>query len=536
VGSIMRRDRLLVLSTAVGAMVSAIILISLPGSAGKGIAQRPYPPENAIPLGLEQEIKRVESEIDKIFADTLAQLPTIPAGTAHRMKRVQTLGKLELFDKQLSVNRNTACTFCHMPDVDFTGPISMLNATTVAYPGSVRNLSADQAQSRYGHRKPQSYTYAPYSPVLQYNKTQGDFYGGNFWDLRATGDKLQNPAAEQAQDPPIDPNEMGFPDTACVVHRLSLSPYRSFFEAVWGAQSFAITWPSDVDRVCSTPGPAKPSDPLPVHLSRVDRGRSNATYDQFALAIAIYEASPDISPFSSKFDYAIAHQNQPVLSSDEQAGWDLFHGKAMCNTCHLDGTESLAGNTVRSSITPAGVGSKVPLFTDFTSTNIGVPRNLAIPYYKEDKPDKYGFISNPAGLGFVDKGVGAFLRDPRLNPNSDWVQLAAQFDGKFQVSTLRNVDMRPSPDFVKAYTHNGYFKSLKEIVHFYNTRDKLPHCQQGAPGEKVICWPPPEVPQNMDTTIGNLGLTNEQEDQLVAFLKTLTDGYKQPSAYPQKVP
>jgi cytochrome c peroxidase len=320
------------------------------------------------------------------------------------------------------------------------------------------------------------------------------------------------------------------------VRRLSQGPYRSFFEEVWGAQSFEIRWPSDVDRVCSKPGPPAAKDPLPVHLSPVDRGRSNATYDQFALAIAIYEASPDISPFSSKFDYAIAHPDRTVLSSDEQEGWDLFHGKAMCNTCHLDGTESLAGNTVRSSITPAGVGSKVPLFTDFTSSNIGVPRNLAIPYYKEDKPDKYGFISNPAGLGFVDKGAGAFLRDPKLNPNSDWVQLAPQFDGKFQVSTLRNVDMRPRPDFVKAYTHNGYFKSLKEIVHFYNTRDKLPHCQQGAPGEKVTCWPSPEVPQNMDTTIGNLGLSNDEEDQLVAFLKTLTDGYKQPSAYPQKVP
>ena len=488
-----------------------------------------------VPLTLEQEIKRVEAEIDKIFADTLAQLPSIAPGAAHRMKRVQTLGKLELFDKQLSVNRNTACTFCHMPDVDFTGPISMLNATTVSYPGSVRNVSADQAQSRYGHRKPQSYTYAPYYPALQYNKTQGDFYGGNFWDLRATGYKLQSPAAEQAQDPPVDPNEMGFPDTACVVYRLSLSPYRSFFEAVWGTQSFAITWPSDVDRVCSTPGPPKPGDQLPVHLSEVDRGRSNATYDQFALAIAIYEASPDISPFSSKFDYAVAHPDQKVLSSDEQAGWNLFHGKAVCNTCHLDGTESLAGNTVPS-ITPAGVGSKAPLFTDFTSSNLGIPRNLAIPYYNENKPDRYGFIINPLGLGFVDKGVGAFLRDPTLNPNSEWVQLAPQFDGKFQVSTLRNVDMRPRPDFVKAYTHNGYFKSLKEIVHFYNTRDKLPSCQQGSPGEKLTCWPPPEVPQNVDTTIGNLGLTNLEEDQLVAFLKTLTDGYREPSAYPQKVP
>src|SRR5260370_9886388 len=166
-------------------------------------------------------------------------------------------------------------------------------------------------------------------------------------DGRARGDTWKSPGAGRAKAPPIDSNEMGFPDTACVVQRLSLSPYRSSFEAVWGEQSFAITWLADVDRVCSTPGPAKPSDPLPVHLSRVDRGRSNATYDQFALAIAIYGASPDISPFSSKFDYAIAHSDQKVLSSEEQAGWDLFHGKAKCNTCHVDGTESLAGSTVR---------------------------------------------------------------------------------------------------------------------------------------------------------------------------------------------
>src|SRR6266850_1664848 len=109
--------------------------------------------QTRVPLTLEQEIRRVEAEIDKIFADTLMQLPSIPADTAHRTKRVQTLGKLEVFDKQLSVNRNTACTFCHMPYVDFTGPISMLNATTVSYPGSVRNMSADSAQTRYGHRK-----------------------------------------------------------------------------------------------------------------------------------------------------------------------------------------------------------------------------------------------------------------------------------------------------------------------------------------------------------------------------------------------
>ncbi|HLH32538.1 MAG TPA: hypothetical protein VKY31_15145 [Terriglobia bacterium] len=112
-----------------------------------------------------------------------------------------------------------------------------------------------------------------------------------------------------------------------------------------------------------------------------------------------------------------------------------------------------------------------------------------------------------------------------LNPNSGWARLAPRFDGKFQVSTLRNADKRPRPDFVKAYMHNGYFKSLKEVVHFYNTRDALRSCRQGEPGEKTTCWPAPEFAKNMDMTIGKLGLTNEQEDQLVAFLRTLTDGY-----------
>src|SRR5215475_9649003 len=191
--------------------------------------------------------------------------------------------------------------------------------------------------------------------------------------------------------------------------------------------------------------------------------------------------------------------------------WELFRGKAKCNTCHLDGTESRAGK-----IGPRDVGSKAPLFTDFTSSNLGVPRNASIPYFSESKPDQFGYAPNPAGSAFVDKGVGDFLRNLALNPNSDWARFAPRFDGKFQVSTLRNVDRRPRADFVKAYMHNGYFKSLKEVVHFYNTRDKFPHCQPGSQGEKVSCWPDPEVPQNKDATIGNLGLTTEQEDQIVA--------------------
>ena len=83
------------------------------------------------------------------------------------------------------------------------------------------------------------------------------------------------------------------------------------------------------------------------------------------------------------------------------------------------------------------------------------------------------------------------------------------------------MDKRPDSGFVKAYGHNGYFKSLAEIVHFYNTRD-VP----GA-GWKGVPWPAPEYAPTVNTSeIGNLGLTGRQEGAIVAFLKTLSDGYR----------
>ena len=477
-------------------------------------------PQGLIPSGLDPEIRRVEREVDAIEQQALAEWRALPINPSTRMNQVRVLGKILLFDKNLSVNKNEACSFCHMPETDFTGPISILNQTTVAYPGSVRY--------RFGHRKPQSYTYASFYPVLLYNKTQQDFYGGNFWDLRATGYKLQNPAAEQAQGPPVDPNEMALPDPACLVYRLSQSVYRPLFESIWGGQTFRIQWPPNVEQVCSTPGPASVSDPFPVHLSKADRGQSDSTYDQFGLTVALYEASPEVSPFSSKFDYALANPDETVLTADELAGWNLFRGKGKCNTCHLDGMQSTAKQRDAGPAAPANAASVAPLFTDFTSNNLGIPINPAIPFYYENERDPYGYAPNAAGRNFVDKGVGDFLRGP-ANVNFDWKQYANSFDGKFQTSTLRNMDKRPRPDFVKAYMHNGYLKSLKEVVHFYNTRDTLGRCKgPDDAGAKVRCWPAPEVPQNLNTTIGNLGLTDQEEDQIVAFMKTLTDGYKAP--------
>ena len=81
--------------------------------------------------------------------------------------------------------------------------------------------------------------------------------------MRASGYRLQNPSAEQAQGPPTNPVEMGLPDSACLAYRLSKAPYRKLFETVWGADSFAIQWPKDVESICATPGPPADSDLYP---------------------------------------------------------------------------------------------------------------------------------------------------------------------------------------------------------------------------------------------------------------------------------
>jgi len=191
-----------------------------------------------------------------------------------------------------------------------------------------------------------------------------------------------------------------------------------------------------------------------------------------------------------------------ILKRLEKRGLELFEGKGKCAECH-----------------PAKRGPKgaPPLFTDFTYDNIGMPKNPKNPFYA--MPAAW----NPAGLAFVDTGLGGYLKEAGYQAFVYEPEI-----GKFKVPTLRNVDQRPSPTFVKAFGHNGYFKSLKEIVHFYNTRDVLPRCEKMSdPRPGVNCWPEPEVSSNLNKEeLGNLGLTEDEETAIVTFLKTLSDGYR----------
>src|SRR3989440_893246 len=200
----------------------------------------PYPP-GILPANLSSEIARVLAEVDfvesraitrwhNLTPPTLTGQPPILKNTG--TESVETLGELMNYDKHISPNRNQACASCHMPYVAFSGPIPSVNLTMVAYPGTVH--------FRAGKRTAQRYTYSPFFPVLQFNEVQSSFFGGNFWDSRATGYLLRNPDAEQAQGPPVDTQEMGNPDTACIAFKLSQAAYKPLFEQLYGEASLDI--------------------------------------------------------------------------------------------------------------------------------------------------------------------------------------------------------------------------------------------------------------------------------------------------------
>ncbi len=342
----------------------------------------------------------------------------------------QKLGRFLFFDTDLSDPPGQACAVCHSPNVGWTGPDASINAAGAVYEGAV--------PGRFGNRKPPSAAYAGDSPILHYDGTK--WVGGMFWDGRATGERLGDPLAEQAQGPFLNPLEQNNASAQAVIDKVLASDYVDLF-----------------NQVCSDP---------------------SAYYDCIGRAIAAYERSAEVSQFTSKYDYWL--KGQARLTGQEQLGLALFNGKAKCANCHA-----------------------APLFTDFTFDNLGVPKNPLNPFYNEPE-------WNPLGEAWVDKGLGGFLAAAGYPENVWGVEV-----GKHKVPTLRNVDQRPFKKFIKAYGHNGYFKSLEEIVHFYNTRD--------VPGAG---WPAPEVAANLNTTeMGNLGLNLGEELAIVAFLKTLSDGW-----------
>jgi len=409
--------------------------------------------------------------------------PAAAGAPAAELTAIEALGKAAFFDPRLSLHGNQSCAVCHGPQVGWTGDLSAVNAGSGVYEGSVPGA--------FGNRKPPAAAYAM-APVLGSVEEDGArvFAGGHFWDGRATGERLGDPMAEQAQGPFLNPVEQALPDSGCVVWRVCTAPYGAALDAMRRG-ACGIEWPADIAAVC-----AQPSGTLA--LSAEHREQSDRAYDDIARAIAAYERSKEVNPFSSKFDRYRA--GTATLTDVERMGLQLFEGRGKCAQCHpLEPT-------------PDG---RPPLLTDFTFDNLGVPRNPDNPWYRD-------LTRNPAGAAWVDEGLGGFLAT-----RPEWRALADENLGKHKVPTVRNVDRRPDPAFVKAFMHNGYFKTLEGLVHFYNTRDVKPVCPQPLPEREALaqgCWPAPEIAANINREeLGDLGLTPQEEAALVAFMRTLSD-------------
>jgi cytochrome c peroxidase len=363
----------------------------------------------------------------------LAQVPDPDGGG------IVALGKAIFFDTNLSLPPGQSCASCHAPDAGFADP-NHLYVSSGAVPG------------RVGNRNAQSIAYAMFSPPLYFDPTttpaipEGQYKGGLFWDGRA------NTLEEQAKQPFLNPLEMHNSNIATVVAAVRRAEYAGLFKAVFG----------------------------PSSLKAKDQA-----YEYIAQALAAYMRSPEVSPFTSKYDYW--KKGEVEFTDSELRGYMLFQpmGKGHCGNCHTEG--------------PLG------LFTNFGHQNLGTPRNPVLPYY--DLPPAF----NPDGAGYIDRGIGDFLRSVGY-PEAQ----AAKEDGKFKIPSLRNCAV------TAPYTHNGYHQTLHDVIVFNNTRD--------LPGAN---WPEAEVPETvhrhpmaMPGTLGRLGLNDQEIDDLVAFLQTLTDGYQ----------
>lgn len=318
--------------------------------------------------------------------------------------------------------------------------------------------SAGIMPNRFGNRNAPTNTYRAAAPDFGPDPLiPGGFRGGMFLDGRAKN------LFEQAQGPFVNPLEMHQPNHKLVVQNVQKAQYASLFQKVYGKDIF-----------------------------------KNQNYEQAYLdiadAITAFEKSPEMNKFNSKLDLFVAGQVQ--LTDQELRGFKLFTDptKTPCAICHTFPNIDALGNLISNDKAP---------FTDERYFNIGVPKNPDNPFYTIIDP------LNPDGENFVDFGLGGNLKKIGQPDTVYGPQL-----GAFKVPTLRNI-AKTAP-----YMHNGAFKNLKEVVHFYNTRDVTGVVAEVDNGNVV----------GRDFLpffgIGHLGLTDSEENDLVAFLGTLTDDYK----------
>jgi len=384
----------------------------------------------------------------------------------HQLNEEQKLGELLFQDKKLSLKKNQACASCHS-----LKPADGKNLVTHWVPGFVDpdNVKKGTAVSKgsvagaTGALNAPSIAYAAFSPLFHFDENEGLYIGGQFWNGRASD------LSEQAKKPFLNPVEMAMPNEWAVVERIKQQQkYKHLFWKVYGI---------NLDETPGNQVKNVPRDETPYSVLNV--------FNLAAKAISEFEKTSTFNKFTSKFDYVLA--GKTTFTDLEAKGLGLFNGKANCAACHI------------SKVTVNDNGELVPpMFTDFTYDNIGLPRNVNIP-------------NNP------EPNLGLGERSDIAQADPEGLEI-----GKHKVMSLRNIALTPP------YGHNGVLATLEQVVHFYNTRDILGTVSDnndqkfGKSG-----WPMAEVAENVNhDELGNLGLTEEEEKAIVAFLKTLTDDYQ----------
>ncbi len=362
--------------------------------------------------------------------------PEVIAADERGLTDLELLGKRLFFDQSLSEPRGQSCGSCHDPARGFAG-----NA------GSTIGVAAGAKNGMFGTRNVPSAMYARFVPPRHLEQDEGELLliGGLFLDGRA--DSLE----EQATGPFLAPNEMGNRSPHEVVAKVRQGGNAELFRELFGEppaeQAFAAV----------------------------------------ASALAAYERSEHLQPFSSKYDRYL--RGEMRLSELEARGLALFVDpeKGNCSACHAMNQHSTRPED--------------NLFTDFSYDVLGVPRNRAIP---ENAVPRY-----------FDRGV--------CGTNPDAAPPAGAKCGAFRVPTLRNAAQKA------AFMHNGYFYSLRDVVAFYATRDTDPERWYGPSATFDDLAPADlanvnrsEVPY--DRKRGEAPRLDDAEiDAVVAFLHTLSD-------------
>jgi cytochrome c peroxidase len=420
-------------------------------------------------------------------ATVAAQPPALPGENPHPVHLVRPraaslsamaqLGRQIFYDAGLSSSGQLSCASCHSPQHAYgppsEGPV-MLGGPKLSSQG-VRAVPSLE----YLERQP-PFSIGPDNPELE-NVNLAQMAAAGQTASRAQkiatsaqattnmvpqGGLFWDGRADTFQDqaimPLLDPREMDGGDIATVVAKLRQASYAKLFAQLFGTGVF---------------------------------DNSRLLIAEAMFAVGRYQVEePSFHPYTSKYDYWL--EGRARLNEAEMRGYDLFNDpkKANCGGCHLD--------------QPSRDGLP-PLFTDHQYEALGAPRNLALAVNKDP--------------GYFDLGI--------CGPTRADMATQTQYCGMFATPTLRNTATR------RTFFHNGVFQTLQQVLDFYNFRDTDP--------QKVYPHGPDGTAQKYDDIPARFAanvdvadppfdrhpgetpaMTAQDESDIIAFLQTLTDGYK----------